>query len=263
MSATVKSVTVLLAAFGGVVLLGTGASAAFAGVSQIGADAEASEVVEIDGVQGVDAEVNGAQLNIEFYDGDTAQLRADGGSLSGWTLRRDGEDLEVNSPRWGFEWWNPTWLRADDQPVTLLLPESLAGIDVDLTLNAGNLTVDGDFGEIDADTSAGTMALTGSARTLDLDLSAGRADVELARVDEASYTVTAGRVTSELTGAAPREVEIEVSAGNLTLTVPQGSYDVRRDESAGSLNSELSEDRGSANRISVTVSAGSVNLLEG
>ncbi|WP_087133088.1 hypothetical protein, partial [Microbacterium esteraromaticum] len=216
MSAGAKGATVALAVVGGLVLIGTGASAAFAGVSQIGekpADAEVSVV----GVQGVDAEVSGAQLNIGFYDGDTAMLRADDGTLQGWKLRRDGNDLEVSSPHRGFDWWGLGWggfgwNGDDDQQVTLLLPQSLAGLDADLELNAGILTADGDFGQIDADVSAGALTLNGSGKSLDLTLTAGRADVELARVEKASYEVTAGRVTSTLTEKVPRAVKIEVSA---------------------------------------------------
>lgn len=262
MSAGAKGATVALAVAGGLVLIGTGTTAAFAGVSQIG-QKPADDEVSVQGVQEVDAEVSGAQLNIAFYDGDQATLRADDGTLQGWQLRRDGDALEVSSPHQSFDWWGFGWTRQGDQQVTLLLPQSLAGIDADLELNAGNLIVDGEFGEIDADVSAGALTLSGSGQSLDLTLTAGRADVELAGVEKASYEVTAGRVTSTLTDNAPRAVKIEVSAGNLSLTLPDGTYDLRREVSAGSLDSSLREDPGSRNRITAQVSAGSVTLDQG
>ncbi|UNK70876.1 DUF4097 family beta strand repeat-containing protein [Microbacterium sp. H1-D42] len=260
----IKTVTVVLAAFGGLVLLGSGATAAVAGV---GAIAPTSEVrpIDVSGVQNLDAQVDGAELRIEFYDGDEAVLRADHGSTSGWTLRTDDDELQVRSPKrtwFGIGWFSPDWLQDGDR-VTLQLPQSMAGLDADLTLNAGALSADGEFDSLDVEVSAGRMDLTGTANSLELTLNAGGAGVELDGVDEASFEISAGRADAELTGSAPREVTANVSAGQLNLTVPEGSYDVRQDVSAGSLNSDLRQDPDSANLVHVTVSAGTVNLREG
>ncbi|SJN36854.1 hypothetical protein FM104_09360 [Microbacterium esteraromaticum] len=51
-----------------------------------------------------------------------------------------------------------------------------------------------------------------------------------------------------------------MSAGNLSLTLPEGAYDLRRDVSAGSLNSSLREDPSSGNRVTARVTAGNVTL---
>lgn len=262
----IKAVTVAVAAFGGLVLLGSGTSAAFAGVNDISADRETS-AVEVAGVEALNAQVDGASLSIEFYDGDTAVLRADQGSTRGWVLRVDDEELRVHSRDrgwFGLGWLTPDWVGGswfdDGDRLTLLLPESLEGIDADLTLNAGALSADGAFGEVDADVSAGRMDLTGTANGLDFTLSAGGANVELADVDVASFDISAGRADAELTGTAPSDVTVDVSAGNLQLTLPDEAYDVRQEKDAGSVNSDLRQDPASGNTVSVTVSAGSVNL---
>lgn len=260
----IKTVTVVLAAFGGVVLLGSGAAAAVNGVHRLTAESEVS-AVDIDGVRSVDAEVDGAELRIEFHDGDEATLRAEEGSTSGWTLRTDKDELKVRSPQrnwFGFGWFTPDWMNDGDR-VTLLLPESLAGLDADLSLNAGALFADGEFGELDAGVSAGRMELAGTASSLELTLNAGSGNVELDGVDEASFEVAAGRVDAELTGTAPREVAVDVSAGQLALTLPEGPYDVRQEVAAGNLNNRLQQDPDSANKVVVSVSAGTVNLREG
>lgn len=262
----IKAVTVAVAAFGGLVLLGSGTAAAFAGVNHISAETETS-AVQVDGVQALNAQVDGASLSIEFYDGDTATLRADQGSTSGWTLRADGDELRVHSRDrgWlGLGWLTPDWVGGDwfndGDRLTLLLPESLEGIDADLTLNAGALSADGAFGAVDADISAGRMDLTGTASSLDFTLSAGGASVELADVDAASFEISAGRADAELTGAAPSDVTVDVAAGNLQLTLPDEPYDVRQDQAVGSVNSDLRHDPASKNTVSVSVSAGSVDL---
>ena len=263
----IKTVTVVLAAFGGVVLLGGGTAAAVAGVHAITPTTDVT-ATDVSGVQSLDARVDGAELRVEFHDGDEAALRADSGSTDGWTLRTDDGELQVRSPQRGwFGWFTPdifgdNWFDEGDS-VTLLLPESLAGLDADLTLNAGALTADGEFGELDADLSAGRMDLTGSASSLEFTLNAGAATVALDGVDTASFEVAAGRADAELTGTTPREVLVDVSAGQLKLALPEGAYDVRQDVSAGSLNSDLRQDPDSANVVRVSVSAGTVNLREG
>ncbi|WP_309127165.1 DUF4097 family beta strand repeat-containing protein [Microbacterium sp.] len=258
---SITATTIAVAAVGGLVLLGTGAAAASTGLYSIGPQSGSTEV-DGSGITEMDLEVRGAEVTVEFHDGDQAELRVEGGSLRGWSLNRDEGELEVRGPKRGFDWWNPDWLRPDEQRVTLLLPQSAAGLDADLSLDAGSLQVDGEFGELSVDMSAGSLSLDGSARSLDAELNAGRADINLSGVTEASYQVSAGRVVSELTGDAP-DVAIEVSAGALTLTLPEGGYDLRRNVSAGSLNSDLSEEPGSRHTITASVSAGTVNLHEG
>lgn len=257
----VTTVTVLLAVVGGVVLTGTGVAAASTGLHRLGPQSGTTEV-DGDGIAALDLEVRGAEVTVEFHDGDQAELRVEGGSTQGWSLRRDGGDLEVRGPHRGFDWWNPDWMRGEDERATLLLPRSAAGLDADLTLDAGSLTVDGVFGGLSVDMSAGALSLDGTAATLDAELNAGRADIALSGVEEASYRLSAGRVESELTGVVPGSVEIEVAAGSLTLTLPESTYDVRRDVSAGSLHSDLSEEAGSRHQVQVSVSAGTVNLRE-
>ena len=261
MNGTNKSIgalTVVLGVFGGVVLLGTGAAAAFAGVNQLGPD-PGSLQTSVEGVDSLDLEVSGAEVTVEFRDDTTeAMLQIDGGSSDGWMLKRDGDELKVRGPHDGFDWFRPDWLRGD-QRVTLVLPDQLNGIDADFTLQAGALTVDGTFGELGVDVNAGSLSLNATARDFDAELNAGRADIDLSDVRTAEFTVNAGRIVASL-DTAPSSVAIDVSAGALDLTVPDVQYDVRQDVSAGSLDSGLQQSSDSENRITASVSAGSVRL---
>ncbi|BDZ39941.1 DUF4097 family beta strand repeat-containing protein [Microbacterium suwonense] len=258
---SVGALTVLLAVFGGVALLGTGAAAAVSGVQQLTSE-DGGRQLDVQGVTELDLEVSAAAVTVKFRpDAELAELQIEHGSPSGWSLKRDGDTLEVRGPDRGFDFFRPDWLRGDER-ATLVLPERLHGLDADLTLQAGTLTVDGVFGELDLQLNAGSLSVNGEARALDAELNAGRADIDLRGVKTAEYTVAAGRMTSVLS-TAPDEVSIEVSAGALNLTLPDVSYDLRRSVNAGSLDSDLAEDSSSRHRIHAEVSAGSVTLKPG
>lgn len=263
MSGTKKSIgaiTVVIAAFGGVVLLGSAASAAITGVQQIGPQS-GRLTTDATGATAVDLEVGGAEVRVMFDDVVDAELRVEGASTEGWTLRTDDGRLEVRGPDRGFDWWSPDWLRGDER-VTLVLPLELEGVDADLTLHAGSLDVIGEFDELGVDVNAGALSVNGDARDLDLDVNAGRADVELADVEQAQFTVSAGRVVTALT-TVPDSVSFTVSAGSLDLTLPDREYNLRREVSAGSLDSSLDQSSDSRHRITGTVSAGSATLRPG
>lgn len=263
MSGTKKSIgaiTVVIAAFGGVVMLGSAASAAVTGLQQIGPQS-GQLTADARGVTAVDLEVGGADMRVLFDDVDEAELRIEGASTNGWTLRTDGGKLEVRGPDRGFDWWSPDWLRGDEQ-ATLVLPVELEGMDARLTLHAGSLGVVGEFDELGIDVNAGALTLNGDARDLDLDVNAGRADIELAGVEQAQFSINAGRAVSTLT-SVPDSVAFTVSAGALDLTVPDTEYDLRRDVSAGSLDSSLDQSSSSSHRITGNVSAGSATLRPG
>ncbi|UJP09541.1 DUF4097 domain-containing protein [Microbacterium sp. KUDC0406] len=260
MKAGIGAITVVTAVVGGVAIAGSAAAAAFAGANQL-STGPTSTSTAVTGVTDLDLSVDAADVRVEFYDGAQARLESDGGDLDGWRVYRDGDELKVRSPDRGWNWFLPDWLH-ESETVTLLLPESLSGMDADFDVQAGALHVDGEFGELDATVDAGALNLNGSARSLDADVNAGRADIALADVRDAEFTVSAGRLTAELS-AVPREVSLDVSAGQLTLTVPDDVYSIRRDVSAGTLNSDLQESSSSSNRIDASVSAGTANLRAG
>ena len=253
----VGALTVVLSVIGGVALLGTGAGAAWAGAHSVGP--RSGELQEsVAGVTALDVEVSGAEMEVEFADVAEAELRVEGGSPGGWSLRRDGDELEVRGPQNRFDWFRPDWLRGD-QRATLVLPLELEGLDGELTLDAGELTVEGDFDVLNVEVNAGSLEIEGEARMLEAELNAGRADIALSGVDEAGYTVSAGRIVSTL-HTAPSSVTIAVMAGALDLSLPDEGYDLRQQLSAGSLDNGLTQRSSSDRRIVAEVEAGSVNL---
>lgn len=256
------AVAIVTAVIGGIALASAGTTAAFGAANTI-TRTDHSDRIDVQGVVELMADVSAGDVSIRFGDVDEAELTVTGSDRR-WTLEREGDELRLHSPErwwnWGGDWFGG-WGR--DENVELVLPQELNGIDADLSLGAGSLGVQGEFGELDLDVSAGSLRVDGSAQTLGADLSAGRARIELADVQEASLGVSAGELTATLTGAAPREVDVNVSAGSLELTLPDASYAVTQDVSAGSLDNGLQTSSNARNSVTVDLSAGSVRLRAG
>lgn len=267
-SSGATAVMVLTAVVGGMALFGSGATAAVAATGSLvassteGTDSVMSE--DASGIQGIDLDVDAGNMRIEFGDVDDAELAVTNSRGPAWTLERDGDSLVVRSPDFEFGWWFGSWF-GDDQSAVLTLPESLrdSALDADLTLDAGSLDVVGDFGALDVTVNAGALDVEGAASSLTIDMSAGRADATLDGVDQAELTVAAGDLNVELTGRAPSQTTIDVSAGSLDLTVPDESYTITQDVSAGSLDARVDQSSGTRRMIDVSLSAGSVTIRPG
>jgi len=255
------AVAIVTAVIGGIALAGAGTTAAFGAVNTV-VRTDQSDRADVTGVTELEADASAGDISIRFGDVDEAELTVTGSNRD-WSLERDGDTLRLQSPDrwwgWGGDWsWFGDWNR--DETIDLVLPQELSGLDADLSLSAGRLDVDGEFGELDADVSAGALHLTGTARSLDVGLSAGRADIALSDVAEASFGVSAGDLVAELGGSAPTEVEVDVSAGSLELTLPDVEYAVTQEVSAGSLDNGLQTSSNARNTVFVELSAGSVEL---
>ena len=267
-SSGATAVMILTAVVGGMALLGSGATAAVAATGSLvassteGTDSVLSE--DASGIQGIDLDVDAGNMRIEFGDVDQAELAVTNSRGPAWTLERDGDSLVVRSPEFEFGWWFGSWF-GDDQSAVLTLPDSLrdSALDADLTLDAGSLDVVGDFGALDITVNAGALDVEGAASSLSIDMSAGRADATLDGVDRADLTVAAGDLNVDLTGRAPSQTTIDVSAGSLDLTVPDESYSITQDVSAGSLDAKVDQSSGAQRMIDVSLSAGSVTIRPG
>lgn len=256
----ISALTIVTASVGGVVLLGTATQAAASGVAALKAGDEYASVA-VAGVSDISVDASEANLSVVFGDVTQAELETRGVEARGWTFEVDGGELTVASPDRLWNWFNAGWWDGGTEAV-LTLPESLRGADLDLTLSAGSLSADGDFGETSVDVSAGSATVTGSATALEVDVSSGNARVDVEGVSEASYTLSAGWIDSTLTGS-PDVVAVDVSAGSLTLTLPDRPYQVMSDVSAGSLENGLQVSPTAPRSVTVALSAGSIDLRAG
>lgn len=252
-------ITVVLSVIGGLAIVGTGATAAVAASSSL-SRGDSVQRLDVTGVTSLDLDVSASTVRVLFADVDEAELAVTAGG--DWEFFRDGDELQVHSPDWWFDWSFGTWF-GDEQNVVLTLPSALQGIDGSFSLGAGDLEISGEFGDLGVDVSAGDLTVAGAATSLDAQLGAGSADITLDDVDEADLSVAAGELTVTLTGRAPQRITVDTSAGTTDLTVPDAGYRVVEDRSAGTIDNRLNAAPDSRNTIDVSVSAGTVTLRPG
>jgi hypothetical protein len=257
-SSSSRVIAILAIVFGSLVILGTAGSAVFSTAASA-AVRTGSSTADAAGIDRLEADLSAGSLRIAFADVTEAELTVTGtGGADRWILRRDGDTLTVESrdPFWGGGWfWGGGAGEAE-----LLLPRDTAGIDADLAVAAGAIEVDGEFGELVLELGAGRADVRGSADETDIDIAAGRADVDLDDVRQADLAVSAGSLRVTLTGDQPDDISAEVSAGLLTLVVPEGDYDISSEVSGGSFEDRVSSTSGASSTISVEVSAGQAVL---
>lgn len=267
------AIVVSLAVFGGLVLLGTGATAAVAAAHDIsrssGSNSGDMLSASTSGVSSIDLEVGLTDMTVEFGDVDEATMEIIDTRSDRWTLERDEDELVVRGPENKFGWLDGDWLGGnwfeEDGQIVLTLPESLndGSLDADFDLGAGRLEIEGTFGEVDIDMGAGSLNMTGAATSVSADIAAGHARLDLEDVSTADFMIAAGKLVATLEGTTPREVTVDVSAGSLELTVPDETYSVSQDVSAGSLDNRLDTSSSSRYKIDASVSAGSAILRPG
>lgn len=254
-------IVIATAAIGGLALLGVGVTAAVAGVNERFSTVESTAMTNAAGVTEIDVEADRGDFVLVFADVAEARLDVEGGDR--WSMERNGDELVVKS-REGLNWgFDLCFGGCGVHQATLTLPLTLEGIDAELSLGAGSLSADGNFGDVWLDVGAGEAVLEGSANRIDAEISAGRMEAELADVRQASFQVSAGGGDVRLTGTAPSEVTASVSAGSLSIVLPDVAYAVSSDVSAGGLDNGLRTDPSSRNRVTVDVSAGSLALRPG
>lgn len=256
--ASARVIAVLAITIGAILILGTVlttvASAAWQATRGSGSGTLSADAT---GIRSLTIDAAAADVRV-VYGGDTATLEVSGNAAD-WRLERAGDTLAVTNQR---GWWSPGAWFSDPEEAVLTLPGILqrTALDAEFSLSSGSLRADGRYGRLELDVSAGLMNVAGRADTLIADVSAGRLQFEVADAQTAAVTVSAGLVDGVLTGAAPQQVSVDISAGRADLVLPDAAYAVAADVSAGSFRNALREDPASAHRVSVTVGAGLADL---
>lgn len=252
-----RVIAILAIVLGSLLILGTLISGIFSVVRAASLRTE-TFTVDAAGISDLDIDINGASLVVQY--GDEASLTVDG-AAGDWRFERDEETLRVTNDR---AWWSGwRWGGSDEAVLTLPRAVETTVLDADLSVSGGILQADGTFGDLELDLAAGSLEVSGSARELSVDGSAGRILLDLADVDSAEFTLSAGALSGSLTGTAPQSMVADVSAGRIDLTVPDARYAIASDVSAGEFRHTLTEDSTSRNSISVQVDAGAVILGAG
>lgn len=259
-SSASRVIAILAIVLGIVVILGAVGSAVV-GTLVSASIHSSTRTAAVPGVSELDVDASAGSLRIEFADVREAELEVTSPSgADRWTLERSGDRLVVASPHRFGPWFFDGWFFGGPGDAVLRLPTSMQGSDGDISLSAGELTVDGEYGALVLDLNAGRLTISGSADTLSAQVNAGRGRLDLADVASADLMVNAGSLDVRLTGAQPDDVTLDVSAGALNLTVPQGDYHVTSDVSAGGFDNRIGSSPGASNTIHVEVSAGQATL---
>lgn len=274
-------VAVTVGVLGGVLLLGTVSTAAVAGVAAAnydGAEKRQRLTESADGIARIDVEASAAKFRIDCEGalavGDDAEVAGGedsfalvtSGSSREWRMERRGDTLRVEPvKRWfgAFGWFGSGDNRM--QEVALSLPESACDgskpLDAEVDLGAGEMRVNGSYGVLDLSVGAGNARIEGTALNLELEVSAGEAVLDMRDVRTADLSVSAGKLRGGFSGAAPKQIDIEVSAGGAELRLPDEVYAVRPEVSAGDLENSLRTDSGASDHeIDIELSAGSLSL---
>lgn len=244
-----------------------------------------------DGITSVDLEVDDGDVNV------SARETADDGSMSveaqaRYFLRKPDIDFEddgsVGRLRTACEWPSNC-----DIDVRTSVPR---GTDATLRTGAGDLSVLGPAGVVDARASDGSITVDGAERDVRVAISDGditvqnitgavRAEVttgDLAleevsgalrirtgegevsatglRSSDAEFESGTGNVDIDF-DSTPERVEVDIGAGNLTLAVPSGTYRLDTDLGAGDLSVEgVEQDPEAARRITIRSGEGNVTV---
>ncbi|BDV32071.1 DUF4097 family beta strand repeat-containing protein [Microbacterium terricola] len=257
-----RVVAILAIVFGGLIVLGAATAAIIGGLAAAAVHTE-TRTVTADGIADLDIDVSAGEVVLEYGDVDDVTLEVTSSrGADAWTLERDGDTLTVQTPN-GFFGFG--WIFGGNGRAVITLPAEYESrtLDAALDLSAGDLTVSGTFGDLKTTVSAGSLDVEGSASSLQTDVSAGSADLAVSGVADADLAVSAGELIVALTERAPRDVVLDVSAGSLTLTVPDGTYDVNVSVSAGELHNHLDTSSTATSTITGEVSAGDAVLRAG
>jgi hypothetical protein len=257
-----RVIAIFVIAFGALVIAGAVVSAVVTTAAAASVHTT-SRTAAVAGVDSLDVDVAAGSLSVVYADVNEAELEVRGTwGADRWTLRSEGDTLVVATPD-GWTNWFGGWPFGGTGDAVLRLPQSLAGSDADLSLAAGDITADGEFGELKLDVGAGRATIDGSADTLDAQINAGSADLDLQGVDDAKLAVSAGSLTAGFSGARPSGMTVEVNSGSARVTVPEGDYEVTSDVSAGDFDNGIGSTPGADSTISVEVSAGQAVLRAG
>ncbi|WP_167139424.1 DUF4097 family beta strand repeat-containing protein [Diaminobutyricimonas sp. TR449] len=196
---------------------------------------------------------------IEFRQGDSARNIA-------FSQQVNGDEFSVKVLARGGLWWpfgDGNFFGGDSPTLDIVLPEAMADGSLDLALDAtaGDVNLDGEYAAMRIDLTAGNLDLTGSATDLSIDSTAGNIDLDTMSAQTVDISSTAGDVRVDL-ATLPDEFEIASVAGNQTVWLPEGDYDIDTDTTAGNVTVDVPSNPDAALSYSFSSTAGNIEINE-
>lgn len=171
-----------------------------------------------------------------------------------------GSTLRVTVDETG---WFPWFIGGSGESrLTITLPEDAAGpsFDVSLESSVGDVTLDGDFGELELENTVGGIDVTGSATSLDVASTVG--NVRLNGVDvSADVTVrtTTGDARLDLS-TVPASLTVTSTVGDVTVRIPDGSYRVQTDTTVGTIAVDVTSDTSASTVLRFETTVGDIRV---
>lgn len=145
----------------------------------------------------------------------------------------------------------------------VLLPAGGDGLDLQVRSTAGQVLIDGDYGEVNLDTTATDSTLTGSANDLTTSTTAGEVQADDLQVDgQVRVDATAGDVRFALT-SPPEGIEVDTTAAEVHFEIPAGDYRIDASTTAGQVDQHLASNTQADRVYTFTSTAGDITLVEG
>lgn len=145
----------------------------------------------------------------------------------------------------------------------LVLPAGGDGPDLQVRSTAGQVLIDGDFGEVDLDTTATDSTLSGSAIDLTTSTTAGEVQADDLQVDgRVQVDATAGNVRFALT-SLPESIEVDTTAVEVRFEIPAGDYRIDASTTAGQVEQHLVSNYEAERVYTFSSTAGDIILVEG
>lgn len=154
------------------------------------------------------------------------------------------------------------WIAADATTLEIILPKSdeTRPVDLDATIQAGNLDLTGKFAALKVASSAGNVTLHGGAGSLDLKTESGN-------VTATSYSVRGPVISTTTAGDSryefstlPSRATLSASAGDIWLSIPKGNYEVSGRSLAGTVHQTVSNTPGASRVYTLRDNAGNITV---
>lgn len=253
------AIAIIAIVIGAVLILGT-VVFGILGALRTAATQTIERSASADDVESVETSTSAGELDVVFERVDEATLTVEGPGADDWQLDRSGDQLTVSVDRGWFGGWS--WFGSEGDRAVLTLPMELTGIDATFDVSAGSVEASGAFGDVRLELSAGEIDLSGVVASLDTHVSAGTVNLDVDAPRTVVIDVSAGTVKGQLTGAPSDSLDIGVSAGSVHLALPDGTYRVTSDVSAGTFDNNLDTSSGATAIVDVRISAGEVVLRQ-
>lgn len=253
---------IILLVVGSVLLVGIIAYLIIAVVGNANRTDASDEVTISESFEEVVIDVEVADVVVEYADVDEATVAFRQNSSNRtfeFSAEVVGSSLEVNvDDHWGG-FWLPFGSQSSPR-VTVTLPESLETVDLDVESGVGDVTLDGDFGEVEFSSGVGDLRLEGSATRAEVETSVGDITARRYSVDGDFFVVSStGDVTISL-DAVPAKLDVRSNVGDQDITLPEGRYAVETETGVGDVSIGVDNDSDADTLLRFESSVGNITV---